>query len=158
MQGSCTGTVSPSHLFFLYHHLTGAQFGWPRSRREAQEGACPYQAVRIFCICCLEGKICSVKPFASALILALWSLASTHSRIIKEIPAWTLPQTFSFKEDWALGFESSSGDSNVHPGLLETTASMQGLPGLGIGLLLCALCAFPFLSGLCQSLSFPSAS
>lgn len=52
---------------------------------------------------CLEGRICS-EAFTSALTLARWALASVHSRIIKETPAWPWPRDSHLRrtERWCL--------------------------------------------------------
>lgn len=79
----------------------------------------------------MEGWIPSAKnAFAAAPILAPGSSAPIAQWNWQGIPAWASPWGFSFNGGSAFVLERSSGDSNVQPGLLETSAWM---PGLSVG-------------------------
>lgn len=94
-----------------------------------------------------KGGLCCSSPFSSEVLKP-----SHMAELSRKYLPGPHPRDSHAMRDSALVFESFSGDSNVHPELLETTASVQGVPGLWVGLPTYVLCAFPILPGLCQSL------
>lgn len=127
--GSYTDTVS--HLFSSLGP-SGRSPVWEAGEWEEGPGEESFQEGRQSALYTAAWKVGSAeKAFAAALILAQWPSAPAAQWSRQGNICWASPQRSSFNWGLSIIVESSSGDSNVQPGLWETTASMQGLPGIG---------------------------